>query len=120
MRNLVAVIVVILITILGVLSLAGCTSQTQVETTTFDASAEETSGPILAGEGSGTEVRVIFISWRQQNLLLSGNYDLMESKIRAELERIVNGGEYDIITVRTIYDSGYLISAEVWYCVQQE
>lgn len=118
MRNLVVVIAVILIAILGMLSFAGCESQTRVETTAFDANAEETSDPILAEEGSGTEVRVIFITGNRG--LLGGGYDLREPEIRAELERIVNSGEYDIITVRTIYDSGYLISAEVWYRVQQE
>lgn len=119
MRNLVAVIAVILVAILGALYLSGCESQTQVQTTSFSASAEEASDLILAEEGCGNKVRVIFITGDKGPLGTRG-YDLREPEVRAELERIVNSGEYDIITVKTIYNSGHLISVEVWHRVQQE
>lgn len=118
MRSLIAIIIVVLIAILGALYLSGCgcESQGQAKTTSFPApaSAKGTPGPILAEEGSGSEVRVIFITSNKFA------FHAQAREVRTELERILNSGEYDIITVRTFYTVGCLISAEVWYRVQQE
>lgn len=54
------------------------------------------------------------------NMLLSitstkYNFDVQESEVRQRLETTINGGEYNITSVKTSYSSGYLTAAEVLY-----
>ena len=42
-------------------------------------------------------------------------WDQKQDEIRPKLEATINGGEYNIASVKTSYSSGYLTSAEVTY-----
>ncbi|MDD4900910.1 MAG: hypothetical protein PHS62_02230 [Patescibacteria group bacterium] len=58
---------------------------------------------------SGSNIRLLLIT--------SGKYyfDQKQNELRPKLEATVNGGEYNIISVKTSYSSGYLTAAEVTY-----
>jgi len=48
------------------------------------------------------------------------SWDQKQDEIGPELERVVNSGEYDIISVKTSYSDAYLTSAEVQYSLSGE
>ena len=58
---------------------------------------------------SGSNMRLL--------LLTSAEYyfDRKQSEVRPKLETTINGGEYNIIAVKTSYSSGYLTAAEITY-----
>lgn len=71
-----------------------------------------TSGEITynsSGTGDGNSLRVIFIH--------SGKnyYNEKQPEVKAKMDEIVNGGKYKIAKVQTIYASGYLVAAEIYY-----
>ena len=58
---------------------------------------------------NGPGLRVIFISSDKDY------WDQKEKEVKPKLHSIVNSGEYDIKDIKTIFLSGYLVSAEVYY-----
>lgn len=42
-------------------------------------------------------------------------FDAKEKEVRPKLEKAVNSGQYNIITVKTAYTNGYLTSADITY-----
>ena len=58
---------------------------------------------------SGSNLRLLSIMSDKHYL------DQKQGEIRPKLEATINGGEYNIASVKTSYSSGYLTSAEVTY-----
>ncbi len=79
---------------------AGCDENYPESTQTF----EVTTQPV-----SGNNLRLLSIT--------SGEYYLTkkEAEVRPKLETAINGGEYNVASVKTSYSSGYLTAAEVTY-----
>ncbi|MDO8593372.1 MAG: hypothetical protein Q7R59_00535 [bacterium] len=58
---------------------------------------------------SGSNLRLLTITSDKRY------WDQKQGEIRPKLEATINGGEYNIASVKTSYSSGYLTSAEVTY-----
>ena len=58
---------------------------------------------------SGSSLRLLTITSNKYR------WDQKQGEIRPKLEATINGGEYNIASVKTSYSSGYLTSAEVTY-----
>ena len=62
-----------------------------------------------SGAGEGTNLRVLFVYsdkfyW----------YEKMK-EVESQLNEIMNSGKYDVVKIQTVYTSGYLLAAEVYY-----
>ena len=63
---------------------------------------------------SGKDLRVISIVSNQHY------WNEKQPEVRAKVEEIVNGGEYNVVSVKTFYSDAYLTSAEVKYSVGED
>lgn len=80
---------------------AGCCDKNHPESTqTF----EVTTQPV-----SGSNMRLLSITSTEYY------FNKKQNEVRPKLETTVNGGEYNIIAVKTSYSSGYLTAAEIAY-----
>ena len=90
------------VALLGLLLfVAGCGDVDHPESTqTFEVSTQ----PV-----SGSNIRLLSITSNKYY------FDQKQNELRPKLEATVNGGEYNITSVKTSYSSGYLTAAEVTY-----
>ena len=79
---------------------AGCNENNPESTQTLEVSTQ----PV-----SGSNLRLLLITSTKYNFIRKQN------EVRPKLETTVNGGEYNIVSVKTLYSSGYLTAAEVTY-----
>jgi hypothetical protein len=87
--------------LLGLLFLvAGCDENYPESTQTLEVSTH----PV-----SGSNLRLLSITSPKYY------FDKKQNEVRSRLETVVNGGEYNIVSVKTSYSSGYLTAAEVTY-----
>jgi len=91
-----AVFPVVLLGLLFVV--AGCNENYPESTQTF----EVTTQPV-----NGSNLRMLSITSTEHY------FDKKQNEVRSKLETMVNGGECNIISVKTLYSSGYLTAAEV-------
>jgi len=93
---------VFLVALLGLLLFfAGCSTNSYPESTqTFEVGAQ----PV-----NGSGIRILSITSDRYY------FDDMQDEVRPRFETMVNGGQYNIISVKTSYSSGYLTAAEITY-----
>ncbi len=87
------------IVVIGLLLfVAGCDESKSVQT--FEVCTQETEG---------TDLRMVWITSTKYY------YESKQTEVRAKLENLLNGGEYNVVSVKTSYTEGYLTGAEVIY-----
>ncbi|MDO8569574.1 MAG: hypothetical protein Q7R89_02235 [bacterium] len=89
------------VALLGVLFfVAGCEENHPESTQAFEVSTQ----PV-----SGSNIRLLSITSTKYQ------FNEKQNEVRPKLEATVNGGEHNIVSVKTLYSSGYLTAAEVTY-----
>lgn len=96
-----------LLALLSGLLLAGCENRSVIESAmAFEGSSISDDGTISIENSDGVKLKVVD----------SGKIDGKYANAEKMLEKMINDGRYEIVSVKTIYtEKGRLVKAEVWY-----
>ena len=95
---------------LTVLALTGAIASTGCENTT----TTQQKNVVCKVIEDGTNLRILPVT---SNKSYWGD---KQNEVRKEVERIVNSGEYNVVSVKTSYSDAYLTSAEIKYSISRE
>jgi hypothetical protein len=100
---------VLILFVFVILTLVACDGDSNESSQVTSVDRSQLPGTTTQVEGKSTGLRVILLTSDQHYI------DHKADEVSPALLEVINSGEYNIVSVKTTYVSGYLTSAEVYY-----